>query len=127
MLLLALILLVSVFILSSGLLLKSTKTIVVPATLAREVVIEGSNGFSEEYIEEISIFFAHLLLNLRAENIAYNFSILLKYAAVESYHTLAEYFQAEEQKCKKYNLVTRFDVKKINIIDGGKSAEIERI
>lgn len=122
-----LILLISVLILSSCLLLKGTKTIIVPATLSREVTLEGSNSFSEEYIEEMSIFFAHLLLNLSAENISYNSQLLLKYASAESYHILEEYFKSEEQKCKKYNLVTRFNIKKLKIIDSGRSAEIEGI
>lgn len=127
LLFLLLVLLVCVFILSVCLLLKSSKTVIVPASLSREVMLENGSAFSDEYLEEMSMFFAHLLFDLNAFNVVHNSHILLRHVDSDSYHVLSEYFKVEEQKCKKYNLVTKYNIQKIRILEGGKGVELEGI
>lgn len=126
LLILGLLLLGSNVLLSIFVFSKAEKTIIVPANLTREATIEGGN-FSESYIEEMTIFFSSLLLDLTPETIDYKSSILLRFVEPNSYHTLQEYFVQEGIKHKQYNLSTHFRIKVIRILNHGNIAEIEGI
>lgn len=126
LLVLGLVLLFSNILLSIFVLNKADKTIIIPATLAREVaMVEGR--FSDSYIEEMTIFFSNLLLDLTPETIDYKSSILLRFVEPSSYHVLQEYFVQEGVKYRKYNLSTNFHVKAIRVLSGGNMAEIDGI
>ena len=101
---------------------RQEKTVVVPATLAREVIIEDGGYFSVEYLEEMTLFFSSLLLDLTPDNIAYKSSVLLKHVHPTHYHELKSYFKNEEERYKKYGLITHFDLSSIKILK--MSAEI---
>lgn len=93
---------------------QTERTIIVPATLAREVVVEDGI-FSAEYLEEMTLFFSDLLLNLTSNNIAYKSSIVLKYAHPSHYQALQDHFKQEGLRYKQYNLATQFSLNSIKI------------
>lgn len=101
------------------------KTIIVPANLGREVVIEGKDIFDEAYIEEMTLFFSDLLLNLTPQNINYKSSKLLRYVEASAYHKMKEYFVQEGEKYNKYRLSTKFSMNEIKIF--GMKVEITGI
>lgn len=86
---------------------RTEKIILVPPHLTKEVGV-SDNVFSESYIEEMTDFFATLMLNLTADNIKYRSSVLLKHVDSGSYHVIQNHFKEEEDKYLKYNLATQF-------------------
>jgi len=107
-------LLVSNFCLAVTTLMHKEKTILVPATLSKDVAINGDH-FSLEYLEEMTLFFSDLLLDLTPDNIAYKSAVALKYIHPSHYHELKEYFKTEEERFKKYGLTTKFTLANIKI------------
>jgi len=124
LLILVVILLFSNVVLSIVAFSKQDKTIIVPA-LMEEVSVTGKDIFSESYTEQMTLFFIPLLLDLTPSNIQYKSKVLLKYADSDSYHRFVKYFKDVGAKCKKYNLVTKFDVSSMKILDSGKRVEVK--
>ena len=126
LLLIAGVLLVSNLLLSIFTISKKEKIIIVPA-LTEEASITGEDGFSESYIEKMTIFFIELLLDLTPDNIKYKSQILLKHAESGSYHTLVRHYKEEEDRYRKYRLATKFDITGMRILDSGNKVEIEGV
>ena len=104
---------------------KRERTIIIPA-LQEEISITGrGENFSESYIEQMTIFFVELLLDLTPENIKYKSQVLLRHVIPESYHSLSDHYKEEEAKHKKYRLATKFDIIGMRILEGGIRVEIE--
>jgi conjugal transfer pilus assembly protein TraE len=122
-----LMLLVSNIVLSIVLMGKGDKTIVLPGYVSREFSVEGVDIVSDGYIEQMSMYFAHLLLDLTPQNISYNSSLFLKNVDQKNYFVLVEYFQNKEKTHKNYNLVTRFDVTSLKILKEKGVVEIEGV
>ncbi|MDZ5762757.1 Type IV conjugative transfer system protein TraE N-terminal domain protein [Candidatus Cyrtobacter comes] len=93
-------LLVSNVILSIFVISSKEKIIIVPPSLKEEFSVSGSD-FSDSYIEQMTLFFSDLLLDLTPDNIKYKSEILLKYVDSSSYHALSEYYEKEAEKHKK--------------------------
>ena len=105
---------------------KQERTIIVPA-LKDEVNIIGSDGFNEAYIEQMTLLFTDLLLNLTPANIEYKSKVLLKHVDSRGYQDFIEHYKEEEKKYKKYRLATRFDITNIKIIGEGEEVEIKGV
>lgn len=112
--------------LSVCLLNKVEKTIIVPASLQRSVEFKGTE-MSLAYLEEMTIFFMNLLLELTPQNIEYKSRHLLKYVEPSAYHNLENYFKEEIEKHKKYNLATVFTLLEIKLTPNTLSAEIRGV
>lgn len=120
------ILMATCLVLSVCLLNKNEKTIIIPATLSRELEFVGSH-MSTSYLEEMTHFFTNLLLDLTPQNIEYKSKQLLKYAEPASYHILEKYFAEESDKHKKYNLATSFTLLEIKVMPESLSAEVRGV
>lgn len=113
-------------VLSVCLLNKNERTIIIPATLNRELEFVD-NKMSVSYLEEMTAFFANLLLDLTPQNITYKSKQLLKYVEPSSYHTIEKYFLEEVEKHNKYNLATSFTLLEIKVAPETLTAEIRGV
>ena len=107
-------------------LIKSEKTIIIPA-LKEEVEIQGKMGFSDSYIEQMTLFYIDMLFDLTPDNIDYKSQILLKHVDSKSYHNFVEHYKKEKEKYKKYKLSTKFDITSINILKNGETVEVSGV
>lgn len=123
LLVIAVVLLLSNLFLSIWVFGRKERTIIIPA-LSEKVSVRGGE-FSESYIEQMTIFFVELLLDLTAENIKYKTQILLKHVASENYHSFLKHYKEEEERYRKYRVATKFDIKGMRILEGGKRVEID--
>ncbi len=105
---------------------KNDKTIIVPA-LKDTVSVTGKDSFSDSYIEQMTLFYIEMLLDLTPDNIDYKAQILLKHVNSKSYHSFIEHYKEEKQKYKKYKLATKFDITGLKIFKGGEEVEVEGI
>lgn len=124
LLLIAVVLLISNLFLSIWVIGRKERMIIIPA-IKEEVSVIGDSEFSESYVEQMTIFFVELLLDLTAENIKYKSQLLLKHVASENYHSFLKHYKEEEERYRKYRVATKFDIKGIKILEGGKRVEIE--
>jgi type IV conjugative transfer system protein TraE len=109
----------SIFVLS-----KSERVVIVPA-LKEEVSVIGGSGFSESYIEQMTVFFTSMLFDLTQENIGYKSQALLKQVEAGSYHEFLEYYNEEKVKCAKYKLSSKFDMTQLRILKEGREVEVQ--
>jgi conjugal transfer pilus assembly protein TraE len=105
---------------------KNDKTIIIPA-LKDVVSITGKDGFSDSYIEQMTLFYIEMLLDLTPDNLDYKSQILLKHVDSKSYHSFTEHYKEESQKYKKYNLATKFDITGLKILKNGEEVEVTGI
>jgi type IV conjugative transfer system protein TraE len=83
--------------LSTSLLLKDTRIVIVPAGLTNEVVVSNA-GVSNSYVEEMTSFFLSYLLDLSPSNINYRSQVILRHVIPEYYQTMNNYFKEEIKK-----------------------------
>lgn len=107
-------------------LMRNDKTIIVPA-LKETVSVMGEDRFSDSYIEQMTLFYVEMLLDLTPDNIDYKSQILLKHVDSGAYHSFVEHYKEEKQKYKKYKLATKFDITGLKISKEGKEVEITGI
>lgn len=119
--------LVTNVLLSAANLRKNDRIIVLPGIVSKEFSMQGVNMLSDAYVEQMGIFFTHLLLDLTPQNVGYNASILLKNVDQSNYFTISEYFKKKEKAHKNYNLVTRFDITSLKIIKERCVIEVEGV
>lgn len=106
------IVLISNFILGIALLNKSDRVVVVPPEVKQSFWVEKSQ-VSSSYLEEMSLFFSHLLFDRSFETAPYQNSVLLRYVSPDVYGSLKSYLMAEEERMKKDQLSTFFKVYKV--------------
>eukprot|EP01037_Dinobryon_pediforme_P013636 gene13636-13751_t len=81
-----------------------------PPSYIREFIsywVEG-NQFSPSYIEEMSLFFVHLLLDVTESSISWQGSVILRYVIPESYGALKAKILDDEKRLKKEQLSLHF-------------------
>ncbi len=105
---------------------KNNRTIIIPA-LKDTVSVVGKDGFSDSYIEQMTLFYVEMLLDLTPANIDYKSQILLKHVDSNSYHSFIEHYKEEKEKYKKYKLATKFDITNIKILKNSNEVEITGI
>jgi conjugal transfer pilus assembly protein TraE len=116
------ILLVVVFLQSIFLFFRHERIIVSPPELHQSYWVEGDR-FSESYLEEMAVFFAHLLLDVSAESLLYQGEVILRHVDAESYSRIRTKLFADAAKLKKENATSRFQPKKA--IVSRKSMEVQ--
>ena len=115
-------LLVVVFLQSIFLFFRHERIIVSPPELHQSYWVEG-NRFSESYLEEMAVFFAHLLLDVSSESLLYQGDVILRHVDAESYSRIRTKLFADAAQLKKENATSRFQPKKA--IVSRKSMEVQ--
>lgn len=106
------ILLLSVVLLQSiFLFFRNERIIISPPELHQSYWVEGDR-FSEGYLEEMAVFYAHLLLNVSAETLLYQGEVVLRSVDADSYSRIKTKLFADAAKLKKENVSSRFESKK---------------
>ncbi len=98
---------VTTVILSVAVLGKSQKIILVPPHITKSFWIKGDE-VSKEYLEEIGVYMAKLLLDLSPANLNHNHQVLLRYATPEAYGQLEKQFLEEKSQYESLQLTTHF-------------------
>lgn len=102
---------------------KNEKTIISPPELKQSYWVEG-NRFSPSYLEEMALYFTHLLLDVTESNIMPQGEILLRYISPDSYgHFKAKIIQ-DEKKLKKEQLSLHFLAQDIHVFPSTLTAEV---
>ena len=104
--LLGIVLLQSIF-----LFFRHERIIVSPPELHQSYWVEG-NRFSESYLEEMAVFFAHLLLDVSSDSLLYQGEVILRHVDAESYSRIRTKLFADAAQLKKENATSRFQPKK---------------
>jgi conjugal transfer pilus assembly protein TraE len=104
---LALSLLLIVFLQMGLLFFKRERIILMPPGFKDSVWVEGDR-FSQKYLEEIALFFAHLLLDVSESNVLFQGEMLLRYVAPESYGSFKAQLLSDEKRLKKQQLSLQF-------------------
>ena len=97
----------SILILSIALLQKHEKTILIPINPHKSFWVHGEE-VSPEYLEEMGLYMAKLLLDLSPSTLAHNHKILLRYTTPEAYGTLKAQFIKQEKEYASLQLATHF-------------------
>ena len=97
----------SILVLGVALLQKHEKTILVPVSFSKSFWVQGEE-VSPEYLEEMGLYMAKLLLDLSPSTLAHNHKILLRYTTPEAYGTLKTQFIKEEKEYASLQLATHF-------------------
>jgi conjugal transfer pilus assembly protein TraE len=105
------------FLLCLAVLFKQDKTILLPPELKQSVWFKGSS-VSREYLEEMSLFFAHLLLDKNSQNARFHHKTLLKYVHPDSHSKVVNKLLTDEKRYQKEGLSTNFFPSKeeINVV-----------
>lgn len=97
-----------IVLLQTGLLFfKHEKVIISPPELSQTYWVEG-NRFSKSYLEEMAVFFAHLLLDVSESSILPQGEIVLRYVWPESYGDFKNKLIVDEKRLKKQQLSLHF-------------------
>ncbi len=94
-------------LLSTALFIKSERTILVPPQITKTLWVEGGS-VSKEYLEEMGVYMAKLLLDLSPTSFGYNHETLLKYATPEAYGALKKQLMLDGEQYTKLQLSTHF-------------------
>ncbi len=121
---LALLLGVSNLILSVALFFHAEKTIILPPEQKVRVWFQGNN-VSRAYLEEMALFFGHLLLDKNDSNAAFQHKMLLKYIHPSATNKVIGMLNADYKRYQKEGLNTSFYPKKILADMNGKSVTLE--
>ena len=113
--------------LSISFLAKNDRVIVLPGIVSKEFSAEGSKVLSESYIEQMSVFFVHLMLDLTPKNVEYNASTLLKNVDPKYFSAMSEYFKNKEKAHKNFNFVSRFDIVSLKVYKEQNTVEIDGV
>lgn len=91
---------------------KHEKVIITPPELSQSYWVEG-HRFSPSYLEEMAVFFAHLLLDVSESSILPQGEIILRYVWPESYGDFKKKLISDEKRLKKQQLSLHFKAKTI--------------
>jgi type IV conjugative transfer system protein TraE len=115
-LILTMLLCVSCLGLSAKLLTSNEKVILVPS-LSQEIWT-SNNGVSKGYLEETSLMYLPLLLDLNSEIIDYKAAIIFKYISQSDptyMKNIQNYFADTKETYKKFALSTYFSIKNLEV------------
>jgi conjugal transfer pilus assembly protein TraE len=101
------ILLTTCLIQSACLFFRSEKTIVTPLELDQSFWIEG-NRFSPNYLEEMALYYTHLVMDVTPSNFLYQGDVLLRSVDPEYYGPCKQKIFEDHKRLKKENLSLAF-------------------
>lgn len=104
---LTVVLLVVVVLQALFLFFRTERTLILPAETRQSYWIEG-NRFAPSYLEEMALYFTHLLLDVTEANILYQGEIALRYVAPQAYGEFKNKLFEDEQRLKKDHLSLHF-------------------
>ena len=100
-------LLVSNILLSIFVMSRSERVILVPPAITRPLWSENSH-LSKEYLEEMSLFMAHLILDNSPDRAEYQRHLLMKYVSPDSYGKIKAQLLSQAETFKKNSVSTCF-------------------
>ena len=110
-------------LLTTLLFFKNERTIIAPPELKQSYWVEG-NRFSPSYLEEMALYFTHLLLDVTESNIISQGEILLRYISPNAYGNFKAKILQDEKRLKKEQLSLHFLPGDIHIFPTTLTAEI---
>lgn len=90
------------------------KTYLVPPYLNQQVWA-SNNQVSKSYLEEMSLFYSHLLLEVSPSSAPYKRDVLLKHVSPQYYGALKGKLISDENRYTKENLTTSFKVVSLEV------------
>lgn len=87
---------------------KKNEVIVITPPEVREEYWVTKNNASEEYIEQMGVFFATLTGNLSPQNAAYNINVLLKYVVPDIYADIKSSLMGDAMQVIENNMTVSF-------------------
>ena len=95
---------------------KKERTIISPPELKQSYWVEGER-FSNSYLEEMALFFTHLLLDVTEANVLPQGEILLRYVTPEAYGDFKSKLLNDEKRLKKQQLSLQFTPQSIEFVN----------
>ena len=98
-------------------LLQSDEKIILTPGINQEVLISNS-GVSKSYLEEVTMMYLPLLLDLSPETVDYKSNTIMKYISSSSSQymkNLQQYFASAKEEYNKFSLSTYFAVKNLEV------------
>lgn len=93
------------------------RVVLLPAQINTQMWTERKS-VSKEYLEEMSLFFTHLLFDVSPHSMGYQRDVILRNVDPAAYNALKHKLIKEEEKYKKENLTTTFRPTKIVVNTG---------
>jgi len=90
------------------------KVILMPPQLRQEVWVRGDE-VSDSWLEEWSVFFCGLLLNISPSTIDYQIDLVLRHADPEAYQDLRNEFFKDKEELTKNNTSTTFQPQQVTV------------
>ena len=113
---LAIIFLIIILLQTLLLFFKKERIILTPPELKQSYWIEGDR-FSNSYLEEMALFFSHLMLDVTEANILPQGEILLRYVLPESYGDFKAKLLQDLKRLKKQQLSLQFTPSTIEMVE----------
>lgn len=120
---LSLILLLIVLLQTVLLFLKKERVIVSPLDAKQSYWVEG-NQFSPSYLEEMTLFFCHLLLDITESNILPQGEVLLRHISPKSYGAFKIKLLEDEKRLKKEQLSLHFTPQDMQLFPDSLTIEV---
>lgn len=120
----AFILAIVVLLLALKLFLYDEKIIIVPPEIERSFWVKGDH-ISKDYLEQMGVWFASLMLTKNLDNYKTNHRNVLKYIHPDSHGEIIEKLMIDEERYKKDNLETVFYPQTIDVDLGINEVVIE--
>lgn len=114
---LTVLLLLTNILLAISVFVKDERVIVLPPELKQGIWAEKGQ-VSTSYLEEMGVYFAHLMLDHTPSTASFQRDILLRYAVPKEYGALKAQLIADEEGLKKDNLSTQFLPLEITVTPG---------
>ena len=95
---------------------KNEKIIISPPELTQSYWVEG-NRFSNSYLEEMALFFTHLILDVSESNILPQGEILLRYVSSNAYGEFKNKLLSDEKRLKNQQLSLQFTIQEVEFIE----------
>jgi len=106
------ILLIVVLLQTVLLFFKNERVIISPPELNQSYWVEG-NRFSPSYLEEMSLLFTHLMLDVTEESVIPQGEVILRYVNPEHYGEFKSKLLSDEKRLKKQQLSLHFSPKNV--------------
>ncbi|MEN8236225.1 MAG: type IV conjugative transfer system protein TraE [Pseudomonadota bacterium] len=97
-----------------ALVFKSDHVVIVPPELKQGYWVE-KNRASQAYLEEMAVFFAHLVLDNSPSSASYNREVLLRYVLPSAYGQLKMQLLEDEKRLQKDHLATCFQASSVKV------------
>ena len=90
------------------------RVVIVPPDLKASASIKG-NSVSASYAEDMSAYFAHLLLDRTPQNVGYHNALILDHIAPQHYAAFKAKLMREKERIKKDDLSSSFALSKLEV------------